>query len=128
MRYISTRGNAPAKTFTEILLGGLAPDGGLYLPEQYPRVSAAELNAWRKLSYADLAFAVLSKFATDIPAAPMPTTRRMFDTLNTAPLRNAGRTCAQSVAWKFSRVAMPAVPIVPSVCENRMPKRNTPIA
>ncbi len=67
MKYISTRGNAPAKTFTEILLGGLAPDGGLYLPEQYPRVTRVELDAWRKLSYADLAFAVLAKFATDIP-------------------------------------------------------------
>jgi threonine synthase len=68
MKYISTRGNAPAKAFTEILLGGLAPDGGLYLPEQYPQVSRAELDAWRKLSYPELAFAVLSKFATDIPA------------------------------------------------------------
>jgi threonine synthase len=68
MKYISTRGNAPAKTFTEILLGGLAPDGGLYLPEQYPQVSRAELDTWRTLSYPDLAFAVLSKFATDIPA------------------------------------------------------------
>jgi len=71
MKYISTRGNAPAKTFTEILLGGLAPDGGLYLPEQYPQVTRAELDAWRKLSYADLAFAVLSKFATDIQAADL---------------------------------------------------------
>ena len=71
MKYISTRGNAPAKSFTEILLGGLAPDGGLYLPEQYPQVTRAELDAWRKLSYADLAFAVLSKFATDIPAADL---------------------------------------------------------
>jgi len=71
MKYISTRGNAPAKTFTEILLGGLAPDGGLYLPEHYPQVTRAELDAWRKLSYADLAFAVLSKFITDIPAADL---------------------------------------------------------
>ncbi len=71
MRYISTRGNSPAKTFTEILLGGLAPDGGLYLPEQYPQVTRAELDAWRNLSYADLAFSVLSKFATDIPAADL---------------------------------------------------------
>jgi threonine synthase len=68
MKYISTRGNAPAKTFTEILLGGLAPDGGLYLPEHYPQVTPAELEVWRTLSYADLAFEVLSKFATDIPA------------------------------------------------------------
>ena len=73
MKYISTRGNAPAKNFTEILLGGLAPDGGLYLPETYPQVSRAELDVWRALSYADLAFAVLSKFATDIPAADLKT-------------------------------------------------------
>jgi threonine synthase len=71
MKYISTRGNAPAKTFTEILLGGLAPDGGLYLPEQYPQVTRAELDAWRKLSYADLAYAVLSKFITDISATDL---------------------------------------------------------
>jgi len=71
MKYISTRGNAPAKNFTEILLAGLAPDGGLYLPEQYPQVTRAELDGWRKLSYADLAFAVLSKFITDIPAADL---------------------------------------------------------
>jgi threonine synthase len=68
MKYISTRGNTPAKTFTEILIGGLAPDGGLYMPEKYPQVTRAELDAWRDLSYADLAFAVLSKYATDIPA------------------------------------------------------------
>lgn len=71
MKYISTRGNAPAKTFTEILLGGLAPDGGLYLPEYYPQVTREELDAWRTLSYADLAFAVLSKFIPDIPPADL---------------------------------------------------------
>ncbi len=73
MKYISTRGNTPAKTFTEILLGGLAPDGGLYLPEQYPQVTRAELDAWRSLSYADLAFALLTKFATDIPSDSLRT-------------------------------------------------------
>jgi len=71
MQYASTRGHAAEQTFSEILLGGLAPDGGLYLPCEYPQVSADELNTWRKLSYADLAFAVLSKFATDIPAADL---------------------------------------------------------
>lgn len=68
MKYISTRGQAPAKSFTEILLGGLAPDGGLYLPQEYPQVTGAEMDQWRQLSYADLAFAVLSKYITDIPA------------------------------------------------------------
>ncbi|MBI5435570.1 MAG: threonine synthase [Nitrosomonadales bacterium] len=76
MKYISTRGLSPAKTFTEILLGGLAPDGGLYLPEKYPQVTRAELDAWRNLSYADLAFAVLSKFADDIPAGDL---KRIID-------------------------------------------------
>ena len=74
MRYLSTRGDAltaSKKTFTEILLGGLAPDGGLYLPETYPQVTRVELDAWRGLSYAELAFAVLSKFIDDIPAADL---------------------------------------------------------
>ena len=71
MRYISTRGNSPAKSFTEILLAGLAPDGGLYLPEAYPRVSRSELDEWRALSYPALAFKVLEKFIDDIPAADL---------------------------------------------------------
>jgi len=69
MRYQSTRGHPSAPGFSDILLGGLAPDGGLYLPERYPQVSDQELNAWRKLSYAALAAEVLKKFATDIPPA-----------------------------------------------------------
>ncbi|HEY0847012.1 MAG TPA: threonine synthase [Noviherbaspirillum sp.] len=71
MQYVSTRGQSPAQSFSQILLGGLAPDGGLYLPAEYPKVSGAELDAWRKLSYADLAFEVLKKFATDIPEADL---------------------------------------------------------
>ena len=70
MNYISTRGAGSNErhTFSDILLGGLAKDGGLYLPAEYPRVSADELARWRSLSYADLAFEVLSKFSDDIPA------------------------------------------------------------
>ncbi len=88
MKYISTRGQSPAKTFTEILLGGLAPDGGLYLPEEYPQVTRAELDAWRNLSYAELAFAVLSKFATDIPAGDL---KAILDKTYTAEVYNKGR-------------------------------------
>lgn len=69
MQYLSTRGHEARPGFSEILLGGLAPDGGLYLPSHYPKVSAAELDGWRGLSYAQLAAEVLKKFATDIPAA-----------------------------------------------------------
>jgi len=71
MYYLSTRGESPAQSFAKILLGGLAPDGGLYLPVEYPRVSGRELDAWRGLSYADLAVEVLKKFATDIPEADL---------------------------------------------------------
>jgi threonine synthase len=71
MQYVSTRGHSATPSFSEILLGGLAPDGGLYLPVSYPQVSAAELDQWRTLSYADLAYEVLKKFATDIPDADL---------------------------------------------------------
>jgi threonine synthase len=71
MRYISTRGGGQAQRFTDILLEGLAPDGGLYLPEAYPRVPGAELSAMRAMGYRDLAFAVLSRFIDDIPAADL---------------------------------------------------------
>ena len=72
MRYLSTRGHADRKRFCEILLEGLAPDGGLYLPEAYPQISAAELARLRQVlstqGYAALAFEVLSLYIDDIPA------------------------------------------------------------
>ncbi len=71
MKYISTRGLSPALGFSEILLGGLAPDGGLYLPEHYPQFSDADLTAMRGMGYADLAFAILSRLIDDIPAADL---------------------------------------------------------
>jgi threonine synthase len=76
MQYVSTRANGATASqspqqFCDILLGGLAPDGGLYLPTEYPQVTGAELDAWRKLPYADLAFEILKKFATDIPEADL---------------------------------------------------------
>ncbi len=71
MRYISTRGGMAPQTFTQILLGGLCPDGGLAMPERYPQVDPAELDAWRKLSYAELAYEILRKFCDDIPAADL---------------------------------------------------------
>lgn len=71
MRYISTRGDMPPKAFSEVLLNGLASDGGLAMPEMYPKISPAELEAWRGLNYSDLAFEILSNFADDIPAADL---------------------------------------------------------
>jgi len=75
LKYVSTRGVAgdgrAPRAFSEILLEGLAPDGGLYLPEAYPKVDAATLARWRGLSYADLAFEVLSLYIDDIPPADL---------------------------------------------------------
>lgn len=68
MKYISTRGQSPAINFSQILLGGLAPDGGLYLPETYPHFTDADLTAMRGMNYRDLAFAILSRLVDDIPA------------------------------------------------------------
>jgi len=73
MKYISTRGAAQPQVFCDILLGGLAPDGGLYLPETYPRVSADELAEWRELPYAALALKIFLKFVDDIPACDLKT-------------------------------------------------------
>ena len=70
MQYISTRSkdkSASKRSFSQILLEGLAPDGGLYMPESYPVVTGQELDKWRSLSYAELAFEILGKFADDIP-------------------------------------------------------------
>ena len=71
MNYLSTRGHPDRKRFCEILLEGLAPDGGLYLPESYPRVDTATLAKWRSLSYAELAFEILSLYIDDIPPADL---------------------------------------------------------
>jgi len=71
MRYVSTRGGLAPAGFSEILLGGLAPDGGLVVPEHYPRVDEATLAAWRELDYPALAFEVIRRFATDLPEADL---------------------------------------------------------
>ncbi|MDF7676169.1 threonine synthase [Neisseriaceae bacterium ESL0693] len=66
MKYISTRGQSQARTFSQALLTGLAEDGGLLLPEEYPQIDDMTLHQWRELSYPDLAFEIISLFATDI--------------------------------------------------------------
>ncbi len=67
MKYLSTRGESAGRSFSEILLEGLAPDGGLYLPERYPQIDAATLARWRRLAYPELAFELLSLFIDDVP-------------------------------------------------------------
>ena len=68
MRFISTRGGMVPAGFTDVLLSGLAPDGGLAVPESIPLVSRAQLEQWRSLSYSELAAEVIGLYATDIPA------------------------------------------------------------
>ena len=78
MKYTSTRGDRTERPFSAILLEGLAPDGGLYLPTHYPRIDDATLTRWRGLygggqpgGYAALAFEVLSLYIDDIPPADL---------------------------------------------------------
>ena len=62
MKYISTRGAAPALSFEEVVLAGLASDGGLYVPESIPRFDRQEIASWAGLSYPELAFKIIQPF------------------------------------------------------------------
>ena len=77
MKYISTRGQAPSLSFGDVLLAGLASDGGLYVPEKLPTYSAEEIASWASLSYQELAFKVMWPFVEgEIPAEEF---KRMID-------------------------------------------------
>lgn len=65
MKYISTRGQGSPQTFEQVLLTGLAPDGGLYVPEQLPQLSAEQIAAWQNLSYPELALEIVQLFIED---------------------------------------------------------------
>ena len=97
MLYLSTRGHADRKRFCDILLEGLAPDGGLYLPVEYPQISDAKLTQLRTTlatkGYAALAFEILSLYIDDIPAADLQAlcaktyTKEVFGTDAIVPVR-----------------------------------------
>ena len=100
MNYLSTRGDSTPRKFCDILLEGLAPDGGLYLPEHYPQIDRTTLDHWRHLyaqhGYATLAFEILSLYIDDIPAADLQRicektyTPEVFGTLEIVPLKKLG--------------------------------------
>jgi len=72
VKYISTRGQSPALSFEDVVLTGLAPDGGLYVPENLPKFSAEEIASWAGLSYQDLALKIITPFVGgDIPDADL---------------------------------------------------------
>ncbi|HRE83931.1 MAG TPA: threonine synthase [Opitutaceae bacterium] len=73
MRYVSTRGLTPALGFSDAVATGLAPDGGLFLPETLPEFTRRDLEAWARLSYPELCHAFLRTFATDIPEETLRT-------------------------------------------------------
>ena len=97
MRYLSTRGHPGRPRFCEILLEGLAPDGGLYLPEHYPQIDTAALQRLRGVyqtqGYAALAFEILSLYIDDIPPADLKAicaktyTQEVFGTPEITPLK-----------------------------------------
>lgn len=78
MKYISTRGDAPSLNFEEVVLAGLASDGGLYVPETLPHYSKEEIASWAGLSYRDLAFKVIAPFVDgEVPDADL---KKIIDT------------------------------------------------
>lgn len=93
MRYVSTRGGMPPRPFCEILLEGLAPDGGLVVPEHYPKLGLDELARWRSLPYPALAFEILRRYIDDIPGADLRQlveqtyTERVFRSADITPVR-----------------------------------------
>jgi threonine synthase len=105
MRYQSTRGHADRKQFCEILLEGLAPDGGLYLPESYPQLDATALQqlrqVWQNQGYAALAFEILSLYIDDIPRDDLKAlcqktyTPKVFGSAEIVPLKPL-KTAGQS--------------------------------
>ncbi|QJQ52187.1 threonine synthase [Vitreoscilla sp. C1] len=93
MQYQSTRGESPLRSFSQVLLMGLAPDGGLMMPTSYPKISTETLTQWRSLSYAQLAFEVMSLFIDDIPSEDLRVmlertyTEEVFGTADITPVR-----------------------------------------
>lgn len=100
MRYVSTRGGSIDRRFSEVLMEGLAPDGGLYVPTCYPTVDEVTLQRWRGLPYAELAFEILSLYIDDVPSdklraiAAATYTRETFGSVQIVPLRKLDESIA----------------------------------
>jgi threonine synthase len=102
LQYLSTRGHPEQRRFCDILLEGLAPDGGLYLPEHYPQIDAAALARLRSIhasrGYAALAYEILSLYVDDIPADDLRAicdktyTKAVFGTAAIVPLKKLDGT------------------------------------
>jgi threonine synthase len=95
VRYVSTRGGAKPLAFDDVLLAGLAPDGGLYVPREWPRLTAAQIADLAGRSYAEIAFRVLKPFVggairSDDLEALVSDAYRDFGHAAVAPLKQLG--------------------------------------
>jgi threonine synthase len=117
VKYVSTRGHSASQSFTDILLEGLAPDGGLMVPEQWPRITRPKLDAMRDLPYPRLAFEILRFFADDFPGAQLKAivektyTPEIFGTPEITPLRTLDTNlhllaCSNGPTLAFKDIAM----------------------
>ena len=77
MKYISTRGGGEPKNFEDVVLTGLAPDGGLYVPQELPKFSTEEIASWAGLSYQDLALKIITPFVDG--AIPQADLKKLID-------------------------------------------------
>ncbi len=117
MKYVSTRGHSAGQSFTDILLEGLASDGGLAVPEQWPRITRPKLDAMRDLAYPQLAFEILRFFADDFPGAELNAltqrtyTLEVFGTPEITPLKTLEDNlhllaCSNGPTLAFKDIAM----------------------
>ncbi len=117
MKYVSTRGASTGQSFTDILLEGLAADGGLAVPEQWPRITRPKLDAMRDLPYPRLAFEILRFFADDFPGAALRSitersyTAEVFRTPEITPLATLEPNlhlleCSNGPTLAFKDIAM----------------------
>uniref|UniRef100_A0A832GLZ4 Threonine synthase n=1 Tax=Caldimicrobium thiodismutans TaxID=1653476 RepID=A0A832GLZ4_9BACT len=94
MFYLSTRGREQKFTFTEVVFEGLAPDGGLIIPEKIPTLTSQEIEKWSRLSYQELALEIFKLFATDIPREDLEGLIRKsyapFRTQEVTPIKRVG--------------------------------------
>lgn len=96
MKYVSTRGSAPVLGFSDVVLAGLARDGGLYVPETWPTIDAATIASFAGKSYPDVAFEVISRFVDgDIPDADL---KAMIDAAYTGTFRHPAVTPLAQIA------------------------------
>ena len=121
MRYVSTRGSAPVLQFDEVLLAGLARDGGLYVPETWPTFSKDDIRSLRTLTYAEVAFKVIQPFVAgtvedDALMAILDDTYNGFDHAAVAPLKQLRANDWNALRLWVRRRAIPGLrPLRPVV-------------